>query len=185
MFDLLETAGANCRSILTQNQNTLLHWFCLTQTNDEHTNLLKRLIDQKCDLNAENSLQRTPLMLAAKFNMINTVRLLVQFGADTSKKDYYGERAIDLASINSQSWKFLQKELFRTDKRDHVIVGKLRSHPRDTSSRPNSQDFDVDDSHLKHKRVWEILLHTKDKIRRNKDAQLDFISNDTFVTIKL
>ena len=182
MFDLLETAGANCRSIINSTQTTLLHWFCSTQTNDQHTNLLRRLIDQKCDLNAENHLQQTPLMLAAKLNMINTVRLLVKLGADSSKIDCHGERAIDLAPIDSQSWRFLEKELFRTDR---YSVSVKKQNYDNIADKSTSQDYNFDDSHTKHKRMWDKLMQTKDKIRRYKDSKQDFIGNDTGVTVKL
>ncbi|CAF1184843.1 unnamed protein product [Adineta steineri] len=108
MFDLLENAGASIRTVVTYGDNTLLHWFCSNVANDQHRSLLKKLIEAGCDVNAENNLQRTPLMSAAKLNMINTCEILLNCYADTEKIDYRHHRAIDLAKIGSECFKVLQ-----------------------------------------------------------------------------
>jgi hypothetical protein len=109
MFDLLENAGASCRSVVTNGENTLLHWFCSNKANDEHMSLLKKLINKGCDVNAENNLQYTPLMLATKLNMINTCHVLLNVCADIDKVNYQGHRAIDLAKFGSGCFKLLQQ----------------------------------------------------------------------------
>jgi hypothetical protein len=108
MFDLLENAGASCRTVVTNGENTLLHWFCYSKANDQNTSLLKKLINTGCDINAENDHKRTPLMLAAKLNMINTCQILVDANADIDKVDDKGFRAIDLSKIGGECFKLLQ-----------------------------------------------------------------------------
>ncbi|CAF1184826.1 unnamed protein product [Adineta steineri] len=107
MFDLLENAGASCRTGVINDDNTLLHWFCSNDANDQHGSLLKKLIDISCDVNAENNLQRTPLMLAAQLNMINTCETLINASADVDKVDDKGNRAIDLAELGSECFRLL------------------------------------------------------------------------------
>ncbi|UJR10725.1 hypothetical protein I4U23_014915 [Adineta vaga] len=108
MFDLLENAGASCRSVVTDGNNTLLHWFCSNKANDEQRSLLKKLIDIGCNVNAENDGQQTPLMLAAKLNMVNTCEILLNARADTDIVDHRGHRAIDLAKLGSDCFRLLQ-----------------------------------------------------------------------------
>ncbi len=108
MFDLLEDAGAFCRAVVTNGENTVLHWFCYNKANDQHTSLLKKLINTGCDVNAQNDHKRTPLMLAAKLNMINTSQILLDANADIDKVDDKGFRAIDLCKIGSECFKLLK-----------------------------------------------------------------------------
>jgi len=111
MYDLLENAGGfNC-SIVTSDDNTLLHWFCYKNENDEQINLLKKLLDKGCDINAENWDQRTPLMLAAKNNMSETCRILLKNGADINKHDSNGNQAIDLSKPGSECAKLLLQQI--------------------------------------------------------------------------
>ena len=129
MFDLLENAGATCRSIVIKGENTLLHCFCLRRANDKHIPLLQRLINKDCDINAENNLRRTPLMLAARLDMINTCQLLLSCSADVNKTDYQGHRAIDLAKAGSECFKLLQKAKTIHPRRntDHFLWKKTNS----------------------------------------------------------
>ncbi|CAF0880991.1 unnamed protein product [Rotaria sp. Silwood1] len=101
MFDLLDNIGAVCSSLVTNDGNTLLHWFCYKKQNDEYTNLLNKLIEKGCDINAKNSNQRTPLMLAVKYNMINTCRILLKNEVNIDECDYNGNKAIDLSTPGS------------------------------------------------------------------------------------
>jgi hypothetical protein len=198
MFDLLENAGASCDSVGTKGENTLLHWFCYNKENDEHMSLLRKLIHKECDVNAENTIQRTPLMLAARSDMINTCRFLLTHSADIDKVDYHGNRAIDLAKIGSESFKLLQKIEEKKSRNsvhvEHVIwrkqIQSTSSLTKQKSSSNNPVNLDetkikrysssIYDNHLssitdrdeldkKYKRVWERLLQTKHKIRRTRD----------------
>ena len=108
MFDLLENAGASCRSTVTSGNNTLLHHFFYHKINDQHGSLLKKLLDVGCDINAENNLQRTPLMLAAKLNMVNTCEMLLNGNAETEKVDFRGHRATDFAKLGSECFRLLE-----------------------------------------------------------------------------
>lgn len=109
MFDLLENAGALCRSVVNKGQNTLLHSFCCYKHNDEQLILLEKLINKGCDVNAENGLRRTPLMLAAKLDMVDTCRILLNANADIDKTDYKGYRAIDFTERGSQCYRLLEE----------------------------------------------------------------------------
>jgi len=110
MFDFLANAGAfNC-SIITSGNNSLLHWFCFTKENDQQTNVLKKLINKGCDINALNSEQRTPLMIAAKTNMPETCRILLKNGANIDKHDSKGNQAIDLSIPGSECSQLLLQQ---------------------------------------------------------------------------
>jgi hypothetical protein len=199
IFDLLENAGALCNAVLTKGNNTLLHWFCYNKANDQNISLLKKLINHECDVNAENNLHRTPLMLAAKSDMINTCHLLLSYSADIDKVDYQGNRAIDFARIGSDVFKLLQKVEQKYSRyslnADHVIWRKpiipttslskqrssstnpvnmlesrLKRHLSTTSDHNLDSISDRDEFDTKYKRVWEKLLQTKHKIRRTRDS---------------
>ncbi|CAF0999920.1 unnamed protein product [Adineta ricciae] len=107
MFDLLEKAGASCRTVISDGGNTLLHWFCNTQDNDKQVGLLKKLLDAGCDVNATNDVEQTPLMVAAQLNMVNTCEVLLAAFADTEKVDNRGHRAIDLAKLGGDCFRLL------------------------------------------------------------------------------
>ena len=200
MFDLLENAGATCQSVFTKGGDTLLHWFCYNKDNDENMNLLRKLIEKYCDVNAENDRRRTPLMLAAKLNMANTCCFLVNYGADIDKVDAQGNRAMDLAKIGSECFRFLQKThqgqspsnenlyqalwrkpiLTRQPSQQRTSLGKLPSLEKSRSKRFSSNSIDNhldgevehDEFYTKHKRMWEKLIQTKQKIRRSRDSSL-------------
>jgi len=55
-----------------------------------------------CDINAESHHQRTPLILAARNGLVETVRLLLSKGAKTDKIDFKGYRALDFAKVFNQ-----------------------------------------------------------------------------------
>ncbi|CAF0858678.1 unnamed protein product [Rotaria sordida] len=107
MFDLLENAGGLYTSLVINSGNTLLHWFCCKKENDEHINLLNKLIEKGCDINAKNSHGQTPLMFAVKHNMINTCRILLENGVDIDECDCTGNQAIDLSIPGSECSRLL------------------------------------------------------------------------------
>lgn len=199
MFDLLERAGATCHSVLTKGGDTLLHWFCYNKDNDENMNLLKKLIEKDCDVNAENDHRRTPLMLAAKSNMLHTCCFLVDNGADIDKVDHQGNRAMDLCKIGSECFKFLQKTqqgqsqtneyqvLWRkpilltrqsSQQRSGSIKGpvaekhKMKRYSSNSFENHLSDDIESEEYYTKHKRMWEKLIQTKQRIRRSRDTSL-------------
>lgn len=110
MYDLLEKSGASISSIVTDGQNTLLHWFCYRKENDHRISLFQKLIDQGCDIDAHNQERLTPLMMAAKGDMIETCRILLINGAQIDKQDLFGHKAIDLTKIGSQCCQLLIEE---------------------------------------------------------------------------
>jgi len=210
MFDLLENAGASCRTVVTNGENTLLHWFCYNKANDQQTSLLKKLIDIGCDINATNDRQRTPLMLAAKLNMINTCRILVDADADIDKIDDKGFRAIDLTKLGSESFKLLQKVTHTQKKKSrshqnidqiackkqtilqHRLSMQMNEHQiEDYSSNTVCQETKLasennlfynetdrqQENDTKYNRMWEKLLHKKQKIRRTKHLSLQRIND--------
>jgi hypothetical protein len=111
MYDLLENAGALSCSIKTGGDNTLLHWFCYKKENDQQINLLKKLLDKGCDINAQNWEQRTPLMIAANNNMTETCGILLKNRADIDKRDSKGNQAIDLSIPGSECSKLLLQQV--------------------------------------------------------------------------
>jgi ankyrin repeat protein len=200
MFDLLENAGATCRSVVTNGGNTLLHWFCFNKANDEHMSLLKKLIKKGCDVNAQNNLLHTPLMLAAKLNMINTCHILLNASADMNIVDHQGNQAIDLAIQGSECFKLLKRAKHTNYKHNHntdgVIWKKQINYTRSLAKQMNEpipslyndeikikrysanalenymcNETDREELDTKYKRMWEKLLQTKQKIRR-RDTSL-------------
>lgn len=201
MFDLLENAGASIRSVITKGDNTLLHWFCYVKSNDEHMSLLKKLINKDCDINAENRLHRTPLMLAAKLDMINTCHVLISYSANIDQVDYQGNRAIDLAKIGSECFKLLQKtkqiqsrqnqnidnvlwrkqilptRLITKTKNEslnllYIEQSQMKNYSSNTYENHICNDIDREEFDTKYKRMWEKLLQTKQKIRVSRDTSL-------------
>jgi len=198
MFDLLENAGALCHTIKTNGENTLLHWFCYNKANDEHISLLKKLINKGCDVNAENAHQCTPLMLAAKLDMINTCHILLKYHADIDKIDYQGSRAIDLAKLGSECFHLLQTKQMKSQLKhntDRILwkkqIGSTRSLSTQLSDpmNPLSNDDEnklkryslnsFDEIDTKYKRMWEKFHQTKQRIRRTRDGSLQR-SRDSF-----
>ncbi|CAF1102941.1 unnamed protein product [Didymodactylos carnosus] len=102
MFDLLVNCGAKVKNVLTVDDNSLLHWFCFYRQNDNQLAIVKSLLEQGCDVDAGNSHRRTPLMLAARHGLIETIRILLHAGAKMDITDYKGYRAIDLAKQQNQ-----------------------------------------------------------------------------------
>lgn len=145
MFDLLENAGASCRTVVSDGNNTLLHWFCNTRDNDKQVSLLKKLIDAGCDVNATNNLEQTPLMLAAKLNMANICEALLDAFADTEKVDKEGHRAIDFAKLGGDCFRLLlhvkqyQERKRRILSRTERIICKkqIASHRRISNQHSN------------------------------------------------
>ena len=107
MFDALVNAGALCSSILTSGENNLLHWFCYKAENDEHISLLNKILDQGCSIDAQNWIQRTPLMLAARLDMTETCRVLLKNKASIDLKDVHGNQAADFSTLGSECSKLL------------------------------------------------------------------------------
>jgi ankyrin repeat protein len=198
MFDLLENAGASCRSVITNGGNNLLHWFCYNKLNDEHISLLKKLINKGCDINAENNLQRTPLMLAASLDMINTCHTLLNASADLEIVDYQGNCAIDLAPSDSECFRLLKQQRKRQiNARGNPSIDRVLWRQKITSTHslsPQINDsknsFNNNDNHMeyysanaletelsnefdtKYKRMWDKLLHTKEKIRGSRESSV-------------
>lgn len=125
MYDLLEKSGALISSIVTDGQNTLLHWFCYRKENDQHLNLLHKLLDQGCNIDAHNQERLTPLMMSAKCDMFETCRVLLQRGAQIDKHDLFGNKAIDLTKIGSPCCQLLIEE---GEIRRHQSNGNLSSN---------------------------------------------------------
>ena len=169
MFDLLENAGASCRSVVGPNENTLLHWFCSHASNDQHMSLLKRLINLGCDINAVNNDQQTPLMFAARLNMINTCHYLLDFEARLDSVDSNGERAIDFAVKHSECWILFDQESNGV-KRQPAQSQLLGTNSMKISRRNPYQDsFHGDDGDD----IFEMKIHRFSHIRSDDDCSND------------
>jgi hypothetical protein len=190
MYDLLEKSGALTSSIVTDGDNTLLHWFCYKKENDKNLTLLQKLLDTGCNINAQNHEQLTPLMIAAKFNMIETCRLLLNNQADIDKYDFKGNQAIDLTTPGSECSKLLlQEKHTRISPLNEKILWKKRidSTRRRAISEVNGEvlslfeEIDLTNSYLrppncpsqkrhsdqfdhKHKHVWEKLIQSSPRL---------------------
>jgi hypothetical protein len=127
MYDLLEQSGALIESILTDGDNSLLHWFCYRKENDRKLSLLQKLLDKGCDINAQNRDKLTPLMIAAKSNMMDTCRVLLENRADMDKRDSGGNQAIDFTIPGSDCSKlFLQEKNIRVSPSNKKVLWRKR-----------------------------------------------------------
>lgn len=88
------------------------------------------MIDNGCDINAENCARRTPLMLATSLDMVNTCRVLLDAYADTDKVDYKGFRAIDFAKPDSECLQLLKQGKNIQQSRSQSYHNKDRNHHR-------------------------------------------------------
>jgi hypothetical protein len=150
MYDLLENAGALTSSIVTIGDHNLLHWFCYKKENDKKINLLNKLLDKGCDINAENWEKRTPLMIAAKNNMIETCRILLKNRAVIDKRDAHGNQAIDLTIPGSEcSQLLLQQGHIHRSPTTKIIWRKRIESTRRTSNESSSinNDDETSDHH--------------------------------------
>jgi ankyrin repeat protein len=191
MYDLLEKSGAVTPSIVTDDDNTLLHWFCYKKENDKNINLLNKLLAKGCDINAQNNEQLTPLMLAAKFNMIETCRVLLKNHADIDKHDFNGNQAIDLTIPGSECSKLLlqQKNIQISPTNEKVLWrkridsgGRMHSELNPTNQKFPSLTEEETNGHLrpsiyspqkrnseeldrKHEHLWDKFRHTSPKLK--------------------
>ena len=63
---------------------------------------IKALVDAGADVNAKNFKLVTPLMFAAGINDIETMKILIENGADIEHKNKDGERALEFAIRKEQ-----------------------------------------------------------------------------------
>ena len=162
MFDVLEDAGGLKDISVTDGGYTLLHWFCYKKENDESISLLEKLIEKGSDVNAMSWDECTPLMSAAKNNMINTCRLLLKKGADAAKRDKNGNQAIDLSPPASECTKLLS-QVSNTQKFKIQISPSVRLNGaalskkrgdllrRYTTDSPNMKRYETDDQSVPSK----------------------------------
>ncbi|MGO9116839.1 MAG: ankyrin repeat domain-containing protein [Desulfomonilaceae bacterium] len=61
------------------------------------------LLDQGADVNAFDSLGRTPLMCAVDKRNVDLVKILLERGADATRRNSNGERALDLIGRNKHA----------------------------------------------------------------------------------
>lgn len=137
MFDLLETAGASIGSVITAEDDNLLHWFCSNKENDEKASLLEKLIEKNCDINGTNWEQRSPLFIAVKNEMKRTCRRLIDGNAHLDLIDSKGYRPIDLVPSTSPIVKLfpstiVQRRISATNSQNSSPMntgsGRIRRH---------------------------------------------------------
>jgi hypothetical protein len=93
ILDLLIRYGAKVR-LVDKEKNTALHR--LVQNTSDDT-LIRLLINQGIDVNAVNKAGQTALMLAAENGNDESVKALLEAGADVNRKDREGKTAWDSA----------------------------------------------------------------------------------------
>jgi hypothetical protein len=171
MFDVLEKAGGLENISITDGGYTLLHWFCYKKENDESISLLEKLIEKGSDVNAVNWDERTPLMSAAKNDMINTCRLLLNKGADATKHDKNGNQAVDLSPPASECTKLLLP-VSNTQKYKIQISPSIKLNRAVLLNKRGelSRRFTADSPNLKH-------YETDDQCVRSKDSEDELQSN--------
>ena len=72
--------------------------------------LVQLLIDRGADLNAASPNETTPLMMAAQYGSEDSVNLLLARGADLSRRNQKGLRAVDFAKLSGREPLFRQLE---------------------------------------------------------------------------
>ncbi len=89
--------GINVLNLQDINGETLLMKFIRSNKKDKE-NLVKHLINLKPDLDIQNNIGETALIIAAKANLQNIIKLLLEAGADLNLKNKSGQTAKDIMS---------------------------------------------------------------------------------------
>lgn len=69
----------------------------------EDLEILKYLLDKRANVNMQNSEGSTPLKHAVVGNRVESIKILLKYGADTEIKDRYGNKAIDYITAESDT----------------------------------------------------------------------------------
>ena len=92
VFDYLVSKGADPWSRWPEG-DLMIYNVAMQGSSD----LLQKLIDLKMEINSFNHKGFTPLMIAANFNRLDHVKILINAGADPTLKDQNGKTALDYA----------------------------------------------------------------------------------------
>ena len=98
-YELVEQAIKKNKNYLIQfdyNKQTAFHWAAKLG----YDKILK-LLCENCDkINLYDEKLRTPIYLAALFNQINCIEILLEYGANAYICDIYGKKPIDVTTNN-------------------------------------------------------------------------------------
>ena len=94
-----DPAYVNVRS---ESRSTPLHWALRGHDFKDGSviSVLRLLLEQGADINAQNQDGRTPLHMASFDRALEVVRLLLEHGADVEVKNKYGRTPLHLASFD-------------------------------------------------------------------------------------
>jgi ankyrin repeat protein len=106
--------------VIAQTANTALCYAAM----HGHTEVLRFLLAQGANVNAENRDGATALMRAALANEVNSARILLENGASVKCRDKYGRTALMYAAMNGsyESAQLLLQHKAAKSERDHVCV---------------------------------------------------------------
>lgn len=99
MYDpkLMEISGAGYKKLSkpAYEETTKKTYALINAVLSQNEKRLKKLIDEKADVNAADQTGMTPLMFAVQTHQIRAVEMLIRAGADVQKRNCCGNRAID------------------------------------------------------------------------------------------
>lgn len=87
-----------------QNDNdAIIHWVARNGNSTE----MRVLLEMGASINIKGDIGRTPLIEASSRNQEKIVLVLLEFGADTTEVDDYGDSALDMAEANNNPSSYL------------------------------------------------------------------------------
>jgi len=87
---------ANNLDLQFSDEDAIIHWVARYGTSDE----LRVLIELGASVNLRGDIGRTPLIEAVSWDKVENVRTLLEYGADITAIDDYGDSALDIAELN-------------------------------------------------------------------------------------
>lgn len=103
IVELLIKAGADVKA--TDNEdNTVLHWACMSQQSKLATGVVDTLLKHGIDANAAGTHGETAMMMAVRYDLPDILPLLIKAGGDFNRRDKDGDTAL-IKAVQGGSYK--------------------------------------------------------------------------------
>ncbi len=157
-------ANVNARD---QFRETPLHYAVL----NNHSEIVKVLLEHNADANARNWLEETPLHLAAEKGFIKIVRLLLSYAADVNARDTSGETPLHKAARSGH----------------FNVVKELVSYGADVNAKNNNDLTPADLAEQNnHPKIAKYLRNLMKKAQSKQSSRYELIEDlETVVSIAI